>query len=65
MCHRAHSIGDSGEMIKRAADVMIAGGSAVCKLGIAGFCAARSLSTSFNDRPTESSRPGIKIETVL
>ncbi len=56
----AHSIGDSGEMIKRgAADVMIAGGSeaAVCKLGIAGFCAARSLSTSFNDRPTKSSRP--------
>jgi len=56
----AHSIGDSGEMIKRgAADVMIAGGSeaAVCKLGIAGFCAARSLSTSFNDRPSESSRP--------
>ena len=56
----AHSIGDSGEMIKRgAADVMIAGGSeaAVCKLGIAGFCAARSLSTSFNDRPAESSRP--------
>ena len=56
----AHSIGDSGEMIKRgAADVMIAGGSeaAVCKLGIAGFCAARSLSTSFNDTPTEASRP--------
>ena len=56
----AHSIGDSGEMIKRgAADVMIAGGSeaAVCKLGIAGFCAARSLSTSFNDNPTQASRP--------
>ena len=57
----AHSIGDSGEMIKRgAADVMIAGGSeaAVCKLGIAGFCAARSLSTSFNDTPPdEASRP--------
>ena len=56
----AHSIGDSGEMIKRgAADVMIAGGSeaAVCKLGIAGFCAARSLSTSFNDKPDEASRP--------
>ena len=56
----AHSIGDSGEMIKRgAADVMIAGGSeaAVCKLGIAGFCAARSLSTSFNDQPNEASRP--------
>ena len=38
---------------------MIAGGSeaAVCKLGIAGFCAARSLSTSYNDRPHEASRP--------
>ena len=56
----AHSIGDSGEMIKRgAADIMIAGGSeaAVCKLGIAGFCAARSLSTSFNDHPEQASRP--------
>ena len=56
----AHSIGDSGEMIKRgAADVMIAGGSeaAVCKLGIAGFCAARSLSTSFNETPHLASRP--------
>jgi len=56
----AHSIGDSGEMIKRgAADVMIAGGSeaAVCKLGIAGFCAARSLSTSYNDYPHLASRP--------
>ncbi len=56
----AHSIGDSSEMIKRgAADVMIAGGSeaAVCKLGIAGFCAARSLSTKYNEKPTEASRP--------
>ena len=56
----AHSIGDSSEMIKRgAADIMIAGGSeaAVCKLGIAGFCAARSLSTSYNDTPHEASRP--------
>ena len=56
----AHSIGDSGEIIKRgAADVMIAGGSeaAVCKLGIAGFCAARSLSTSYNNTPYQASRP--------
>ena len=56
----AHSIGDSSEMIKRgAADIMIAGGSeaAVCKLGIAGFCAARSLSTSYNDNPEKASRP--------
>ena len=51
---------ETGELIKRgAADVMIAGGSeaAVCKLGIAGFCAARSLSTSYNDRPDKASRP--------
>ena len=56
----AHSIGDSSEIIKRgAANVMVAGGSeaAVCKLGIAGFCAARSLSTSFNDNPHLASRP--------
>ena len=56
----AHSIGDSSEMIKRgAADIMIAGGAeaAVCKLGVAGFCAARSLSTSYNDKPEEASRP--------
>ena len=38
---------------------MIAGGSeaAVCKLGIAGFCAARSLSTSYNNEPESASRP--------
>ncbi len=56
----AHSIGDAGEMIKRgAANVMIAGGSeaAVCKLGVAGFCAARSLSTSYNESPEIASRP--------
>ena len=56
----AHSIGDAAEMIKRgAADIMIAGGSeaAVCKLGVAGFCAARSLSTHFNETPELASRP--------
>lgn len=56
----AHSIGDAFEMIKRgAADIMVAGGAeaAVCKLGLAGFCAARSLSTSYNETPTEASRP--------
>ena len=56
----AHSIGDAGEMIKRgAANVMVAGGSeaAVCRLGLAGFCAARSLSTSFNETPHKASRP--------
>ncbi len=56
----AHAIGDAAEMIKRGvADVMVAGGAeaAVCKLGIAGFCAARSLSTHFNDNPEIASRP--------
>ena len=56
----AHSIGDSAEIIKRnGADIMISGGSeaAVCRLGIAGFCAARSLSTHFNDTPEIASRP--------
>ncbi len=56
----AHSIGDASEMIKRgASDVMIAGGAeaAVCRLGVAGFCAARSLSTSYNDKPSLASRP--------
>jgi len=56
----AHSIGDAGEMIKRgAANIMVAGGAeaAVCRLGVSGFCAARSLSTSFNDSPENASRP--------
>ena len=56
----AHSIGDAAEMIKRgAAEIMIAGGSeaAVCKLGVAGFCAARSLSTKYNEQPDKASRP--------
>ena len=37
----------------------LAGGSeaAVCELGLAGFCAARSLSTNFNSNPTIASRP--------
>ena len=56
----AHSIGDASEMIKRgAANLMIAGGAeaAICKLGVAGFCADRSLSTSYNDTPEIASRP--------
>ena len=56
----AHSIGDSSEIIKRgAADIMVAGGAeaAVCRLGIAGFSAARSLSTNYNDQPKLASRP--------
>jgi len=55
-----HAIGDAARLIALGdADVMVAGGSeaAVNPLGIAGFCAARALSTGFNDRPAEASRP--------
>jgi len=56
----AHSIGDAARMIAMDdADIMLAGGaeSTVNPLGIAGFAQARALNTSFNDRPTEASRP--------
>ena len=55
-----HAIGDAARLIMWGdADVMVAGGAeaAVCELGIAGFCASRALSTAFNDRPAEASRP--------
>jgi len=55
-----HAIGDAARLIGLGdADVMVAGGAeaAVNPLGIAGFCAARALSTAFNDRPAEASRP--------
>ncbi len=56
----AHAIGDAARIIRSdEADIMIAGGSeaAVCRLGIAGFSAARALSTNFNDTPEFASRP--------
>ncbi len=55
-----HAIGDAMRLIKLGdADVMVAGGAeaAVCRLGVAGFAAARALSTAFNDDPTKASRP--------
>ncbi|MBV9551612.1 MAG: beta-ketoacyl-ACP synthase II [Alphaproteobacteria bacterium] len=56
----AHAIGDAARIIMLDdADVMVCGGAeaAVCRLGIAGFAAARALSTSFNDDPPRASRP--------
>src|SRR5206468_5921074 len=56
----AHALGDAARMIAlEDADVMVAGGAeaAICRLGIAGFAAARALSTNFNDTPERASRP--------
>ena len=54
-----HNIGDAARFIEYGdADVMIAGGAemATCPLGLAGFGAARALSTR-NDDPQAASRP--------
>ena len=56
----AHAIGDASRLIALGdADVMVAGGSEspVCRIGMAGFCAARALSTGFNETPERASRP--------
>jgi len=56
----AHAIGDAARLIAfDDADVMVAGGAeaAVSRLGIAGFAAARALSTGFNETPEKASRP--------
>jgi len=55
----SHAIGDSFKIIQRGdADAMISGGAeaVICKLGVAGFCASRALS-SRNDEPQRASRP--------
>ena len=55
-----HAVGDATRLIMLGeADVMVAGGAegAVNPLGMAGFCASRALSTGFNDRPGQASRP--------
>ncbi|MCA0370982.1 MAG: beta-ketoacyl-ACP synthase II [Proteobacteria bacterium] len=55
----AHAIGDAARLIEYGdADVMVAGGAeaAICPVGMAGFAAARALSTR-NDAPQEASRP--------
>jgi len=56
----AHAIGDAARLIMLDdADVMVAGGAeaAICGIGIAGFNAAKALSTKRADDPTKASRP--------
>jgi len=55
-----HSIGEAFRSIRDGYyDFALAGGAeaAVCKLGVAGFAAARALSTHFNETPEKASRP--------
>lgn len=56
----AHAIGDAARLIQFGdADIMVAGGAeaTICRIGLAGFAAARALSTSYNDTPEKASRP--------
>jgi 3-oxoacyl-[acyl-carrier-protein] synthase II len=56
----AHALGDAARLIAVGdADVMLAGGAeaATCRLTLAGFAIMRAMSTGFNDRPEEASRP--------
>lgn len=55
-----HCIGEAFRLLQRGdADIMLAGGAeaAICPLGFGTFCAARALSTGFNDTPKKASRP--------
>jgi 3-oxoacyl-[acyl-carrier-protein] synthase II len=56
----AHAVGDAFRLIQHGeADAMIAGGAegVITPLAVAGFCAMRALSHSFNDQPEKASRP--------
>ncbi|XP_059282442.1 3-oxoacyl-[acyl-carrier-protein] synthase, mitochondrial [Lycium ferocissimum] len=56
----AHSIGDAARMIQFGdTDVMVAGGTeaSIDALSIAGFCRLRALTTKYNSKPHEASRP--------
>lgn len=56
----AHAIGDASRLIQFGdADMMVAGGAeaTICRIGLAGFAAARALSTGYNETPEKASRP--------
>ncbi|MBU0650951.1 beta-ketoacyl-ACP synthase II, partial [bacterium] len=55
-----HAIGDAFKILQRGdADIIVAGGTeaAITPVGFGGFCAARALSTKYNDTPEKASRP--------
>lgn len=54
------AIGDAARMIRTGeADIAVCGGAEACidRVSLAGFAAARALSTSFNGTPDQASRP--------
>lgn len=56
----SHSLGEAFKIIQNnKADIIICGGSeaAITKLGYAGFCNMKAMSTKFNDKPEIASRP--------
>jgi 3-oxoacyl-[acyl-carrier-protein] synthase II len=56
----SHSLGEALRHIRDGnADVMIAGGAeaSIVRLGYAGFCSMKAMSTHFNDTPAKASRP--------
>jgi len=56
----SHAIGDAARIVMLGdADVMVAGGteSPISRISVAGFAAARALSTKYNDTPQKASRP--------
>jgi len=60
----SHALGEALRHIQDGhADIMIAGGSeaAITRLGYAGFCNMKAMSTDFNDTPEKASRPFDKL----
>lgn len=56
----SHAIGEALRMMRSGlADVMLAGGSEACvtRIGFAGFCSMKAMSTRYNDDPGRASRP--------
>ena len=54
------AIGDAARLIRAGeADIAVCGGAEACmnEIGLAGFVAARALSTDFNETPAQASRP--------